>query len=96
MVVDFRRGDASNDGKVDITDGIYVMSWIYSGGKAPSCLNSADANDDGKIDLTDAIYILSYIYLGGKAPPAPGPKVCGPDTTPAPNISKPCVYSNCP
>jgi len=89
----FRRGDANADGKADLTDAIYILGWLYQGGKEPPCQDAADANDDGKVDLTDAIYILSYLYQGGKPPPAPGAKVCGPDTTPSPKITKPCVYN---
>lgn len=77
----FLRGDANGSGRIDISDSQYITNWLFSGGPAPACLDSADSNDDGRIDLSDAIYVNSYLFLGGRAPPAPFP-TAGPDPTP--------------
>jgi hypothetical protein len=90
----FRRGDAKPDGKLDLTDAIVILGWLFQGAAAePSCLDAADANDDGKNDLSDAIVILGYLFQGTAAIPAPGPTECGPDTTPSERITKPCEYA---
>jgi hypothetical protein len=77
----FHRGDPNDSGVIDITDGVYVLNYLFLGQKAPTCLESADANDDGRIDIADAIYLLSFLFIGGPQPFAPGPpwKPCGPD-----------------
>jgi hypothetical protein len=58
-------------------------------------MDAADADDSGALDLTDAIFVLGYLFQGGSTPPAPGPKTCGPDTTPSAKITTPCVYPTC-
>jgi hypothetical protein len=30
------NGDVNGDGKIDITDGIYILSWLFTGGEAPA------------------------------------------------------------
>lgn len=69
----FRRGDANHDRGVNVSDAIFLNSYLYSGGPAPPCMNEADANDDGHLDGADPVYILGWLYSGGPAPPWPGP-----------------------
>lgn len=68
-----RRGDANNDGEVDLSDAAYLNSYLFDGGLPPSCMNQADANDDGVVDALDSVHILDWQYRGGPAPPPPGP-----------------------
>lgn len=88
--VTFIRGDANFDGKVDLSDSIFLNNYLFKGGSLPSCNDAADANDDGKVDISDGIYLNNYLFLGtGSAPPAPYPDAgfdptqdeigCGPD-----------------
>lgn len=70
--VQFRRGDANQDGALTLPDPITVLAMLFSGG-AISCDDAADANDDGQLDLADAVYLLAYLFMGGNAPPAPFP-----------------------
>jgi hypothetical protein len=61
-------GDANNDGSVDISDAVYLISYIFSGGSAPSPLLAGDANCDHTVDISDVVYLISYIFSGGSAP----------------------------
>jgi hypothetical protein len=61
-------GDASGDGTVDISDAVYLISYIFSGGSAPAPLLAGDANCDLTVDISDAVYLISYIFSGGPAP----------------------------
>jgi subtilisin family serine protease len=65
-------GDANNDGSFDISDAVFLISYIFSGGPAPGdCSYSTglgDANGDGDVDLSDAVYLIAYINSGGAAP----------------------------
>jgi hypothetical protein len=72
----FRRGDATGEGTVDISDGINVFNFLFLGGTAPGCLQAADANGSGLVDISDGIYVLNFLFLGGAAPPPPFPG-CG-------------------
>ena len=77
----FRRADPDNNGAVQLTDGIYILNFLFLGGAAPICGDAADADDNGAIQLTDGIFILNFLFLGGEGPPAPGLD-CGEDPTP--------------
>ncbi len=78
---DFRRGDADENGALEITDAVLTLGFLFQG--APTsldCPDAADADDSGALDLTDPIAVLNYLFLAGPAPPAPFPEP-GPDPT---------------
>ena len=91
----FHRGDPNDSGSLDLSDGLFVFNYLFTGGSSPSCNESADSNGDGAIDLSDGIYLLSYLFLGGPAPVAPGPPIqdCGP--VPADSLLGCEAYSGC-
>jgi hypothetical protein len=72
----FQRGDANDDGRIDMSDSIMVLGWLYLGGEEPGCLAACDANGDAAVDLSDAVYVLAHLFLGGNPPAAPFPD-CG-------------------
>jgi hypothetical protein len=85
--VPFVRGDSNLDGRVDITDAIVTLLYLFGGSPQPhDCRDAMDANDapDERgiraLDLTDAIRVLSFLFLGG-APPSPPFPDCGLDGT---------------
>jgi hypothetical protein len=78
--VPFVRGDADASGKVDISDAIYTLLYLFRGGAAPSCLEALDAIDDGKVNISDAIFLLVYLFVGGLTPTDPF-AACGADPT---------------
>jgi len=75
----FVRGDANDDGRINIADPISVLGFLFGGEAEPPCGDAADANDDGKIDIADPIKILGYLF-GGEGP-LPVPNACGVDPT---------------
>ncbi|TFH65501.1 MAG: hypothetical protein E4G91_02255 [Candidatus Zixiibacteriota bacterium] len=62
------KGDADGSGAVDISDVVFLISYIFSGGSAPNPLFLGDADCSGSIDISDAVYLISYIFSGGAAP----------------------------
>jgi hypothetical protein len=78
----FIRGDADLDGSVSITDAIFVLNHLFTGGTAPRCEDPADSNDDGVVDLSDPVTALGALFLGTRSLPAPGPIRPGYDPTP--------------
>jgi hypothetical protein len=76
----FVRGDPNRDARVDVSDAVFVLGFLFTGGVDPLCKESIDVDDTGVLDLTDAIYLLNYLFLGGAAPPGPFPN-CGSDPT---------------
>jgi hypothetical protein len=69
----FLRADANEDGKVDVSDAITELAYLFRGGDGAECLDVMDANDDGEADVSDAIFILRYLFSAGAPPPAPFP-----------------------
>jgi hypothetical protein len=72
--VEFVRGDANADGRIDLSDGVYILTHLFLGGPAPLCADAADTDDTGQVVLTDAVYLLNHLFLGGRAPPQPYPQ----------------------
>jgi hypothetical protein len=70
----FLRGDANDDGRLDVSDAGYLLSWLFDDGPALFCDDAGDANDDGRLDVSDARYVLDYLFSNGAAPAAPFPQ----------------------
>ena len=70
----FLRGDSNHDKRVDISDAVAVISYLFRGGTALQPEQAADINADGALDLADAVYLLNFLYRGGPQPPAPFPQ----------------------
>jgi PKD repeat protein len=65
---EFICGDANGDATVDISDAVYLIAYIFSGGSPPEPLIAGDANCDATVDISDVVYLISYIFSGGAAP----------------------------
>jgi len=92
----FHRGDADDDGRLALTDAVFVLNFLFQGGGNPPCMDAADADDDGAVRLTDAIYVLNFLFQGGDPIPDPGgvTEPCG--TDPGPEDALDCeTYTNC-
>ncbi len=77
----FLRGDTTGEGGINISDGVFLLNFLFLDAPEPQCLDAADADDDGQLNITDGIVILNFLFLGGLPPKAPHP-VCGIDPTP--------------
>ncbi|TFH65472.1 MAG: hypothetical protein E4G91_02345 [Candidatus Zixiibacteriota bacterium] len=64
----FVCGDANADVNVDISDVVYLIAYIFSGGTSPNPLAAGDANCDDTVDISDVVYLIAYIFSGGTAP----------------------------
>ena len=76
----FRRGDVNQDTRIDITDALALLGFLFRQGVPPACAKAADANDDGRINLLDAIAIPGSLFGRIEALPAPAGE-CGVDPT---------------
>ena len=75
-LTEFVRSDANGDGFTDLSDGIWLLNFLFQGGPIIDCAEANDANADGGIDTADPIYIINYYFVGGSAPDSPFPD-CG-------------------
>jgi len=62
------RGDANNDGLVNVGDPVFLINYIFKSGEAPITIESGDANSDFTVDVGDAVYLINYIFRGGPPP----------------------------
>ncbi|MBI4600342.1 MAG: hypothetical protein HY721_00130 [Planctomycetes bacterium] len=91
---DLLRGDSNGSGRVDLSDSVFSLAFLFLGDPSPLCLDAADSNDDAKLDIADPIFTLSWLFASGPEPPAPGPRTCGPD--PTADALAPCLTAACP
>jgi len=77
----FVRGDANDDGTLNLGDAKYTLDYLFVGGPAPVCSDAADANDDGELDLSDATKTLGHLFMGEAVLPPPTQQQPGPDLT---------------
>jgi hypothetical protein len=59
-------GDANGDGKVSVSDVVYLINYLFKGGPPP--INPSDANGDGKVSVSDVVYLINYLFKGGPPP----------------------------
>jgi hypothetical protein len=68
-------GDADGNGGIDISDAVYLIAFIFSGGLPPGACGTptglGDADGSGSVDISDAVYLISYIFNGGPTPHCP-------------------------
>ena len=67
----FKRGDCNQDGTNlgSPTDGIFLLTFLFAGGRAPDCLAACDMDADGQVPgtPTDALFYFNFNFLGGQA-----------------------------
>lgn len=86
----FTRGEVNGDGRINLTDALVILRYLFQGGDAPGCLQSADVGGDEQVKLDDAVVLLQYLFQDIGTPiPLPGPGQCAPAN---PAL---CAGSNC-
>jgi len=70
---DYLCGDVDDNGRVDITDAVFIVNYIFAGGAAPDPMASGDVDCNARVDITDAVYLVNFIFAGGTVPCASCP-----------------------
>ena len=88
----FIRGDATNDGNLDLADGIQLLSYLFQGASS-TCLKAMDMDLSNHVSISDGVQVLCSLFCpGSPAPSGPYPD-CGVDL----NSTLSCVSFNaCP
>lgn len=60
--------DANHDGQWSISDAVYILSYVFAGGPAPTPIVSGDADHDELVTISDAVRLINYIFAGGLHP----------------------------
>jgi hypothetical protein len=61
-------GDANSDGKLTLSDVIYLINYLLKGGPAPNPIRAGDTNGDEQITISDPVYLINYLFKGGPPP----------------------------
>jgi hypothetical protein len=92
-LIPFVRADTNADTFLDLSDGIWLLNYLFQDGPVFDCEEMNDANDDGGLDTADPIYIVLYYFAGGLPPPSPFP-TCG--LVPNQTLEDCQVFPGCP
>jgi len=64
------RGNVDYDpnDQIDISDLVFAVDYMFSGGPPPPCSEEADVNGDSVIDISDLVHLADYMFTGGEPP----------------------------
>lgn len=66
------RGNVNDspDDAIDISDLVYLVTYMFGGGPVPPCWKEANVNGDifEKVDIADLLYLVEYMFASGPAP----------------------------
>ncbi|MDH3890338.1 MAG: MSCRAMM family adhesin SdrC [candidate division Zixibacteria bacterium] len=60
--------DADPTDEITITDLVYLVDFMFTGGPAPPVFEEADMDANGGIDISDLVLLVDYMFTGGPAP----------------------------
>ena len=58
----YLRGDANDDGSVDLGDFIVMAQYIAGYGREPASMTQADINGDRSVDVLDLVILADYLW----------------------------------
>lgn len=60
--------DGNEEEEPDISDLIYLVDYMFTGGPAPPCMAEADFDASQDIDISDLVGLVDYMFTGGVEP----------------------------
>jgi len=67
-----KRGDANNNGTINLADIVFLVNTVFKSGPAPNPLCLGDVNNTGgNPNLTDIVYLVNFVFKSGAAPNPP-------------------------
>lgn len=61
-------GDANSDDQVNVSDAVFLVNYVFTGGFAPDPMEAGDVNCDGACNVSDAVGIINFVFTGGNIP----------------------------
>jgi len=62
-------GDANGDGRISLSDVVYLINYCFKGGPAPVPIETiGDPNCDCKVTISDIVYLINYLFKYGSPP----------------------------
>ncbi len=74
-----QSGDTDGNGKINLTDVVFLANHLFAGGPAPaiptcadplipSSGSSGDVDGSGTLNITDVVHLAEYLFSGGREP----------------------------
>jgi hypothetical protein len=63
------RGDVNHDDKVNSSDILLLVAYVFRAGTPPDPVASGDANGVPPITSADIVYLVAYVFKSGPPPP---------------------------
>ncbi len=65
----YTPGDVNGNGVVNISDAVYIITYIFFAGSAPiPVLLSGDVDCSKRVNISDAVWLIAWIFSGGPEP----------------------------
>jgi subtilisin family serine protease len=61
-------GDADGSGYVNVTDAVWLISYVFADGAPPDPMETGDVDGNGDVNVSDIVYLLNYIFGDGPPP----------------------------
>ena len=61
-------GDANADNRINVSDAVYLINFVFSGGYPPDPYETGDCNCDISVNVSDAVVIINFVFSGGYTP----------------------------
>ncbi len=66
-------GDCDGDQLINISDVVYLVSYVFGGGPPPDPSEAGDVDCSGTVNISDIVYLINYIFGSGAVPCAECP-----------------------
>ncbi len=63
-----RCGDCDANGNLTISDVVFLINYIFSGGTAPEPLLAGDNDCSNMVTISDVVHMINFIFAGGAEP----------------------------
>lgn len=61
-------GDCDCDGRIALTDAVYLVNYIFASGPAPNPPAAGDLDCSGFVNISDAVHLILYLFDLGPGP----------------------------
>ncbi|MEE9442317.1 MAG: dockerin type I domain-containing protein [candidate division Zixibacteria bacterium] len=61
-------GDANGDGRINLNDVLFIVSYTFLSGPPPEPYESGDVNCDEWVNVGDIVYLINTIFRDGRMP----------------------------
>ncbi|MEE9441768.1 MAG: dockerin type I repeat-containing protein [candidate division Zixibacteria bacterium] len=67
-IIEYLCGNVNGDGRVNVSDAVYLINHIFRGGLAPEPIQASNVNCDESVSVFDAVWLINHIFRAGDGP----------------------------